>query len=90
MISVDIDSVTLLQERVSVASASLSQTTINPRTGAAHPRQLPVSVPRAQLYYWSRLWQRGEERALRDLQAGRSRRFDDPTDAVRWLLSEDD
>ena len=50
---------------------------------------LPVSVPRAQLYFWSRLWQEGEERALRDLAEGRSRRFDNPTEAIRWLLSDE-
>ena len=49
----------------------------------------PSVVTRSQAYYWSRFWQEGEAEALREIEAGESVRFDNPSDAVRWLLSAD-
>jgi len=54
------------------------------------PRHIPLSIPAAQLYYWSRTWQEGEARALEDLNAGRSRVFNDPRELARYLLRPDE
>jgi hypothetical protein len=45
----------------------------------------PLFVPSDQLYYWSRAWQDGEKEALADLEAGRSRVFDDLNELARYL-----
>ncbi len=50
---------------------------------------LPLFVPADQLYYWSFAWQDAERKARADLAAGRSRTFDDPGEAVRYLLGTD-
>lgn len=47
---------------------------------------IPPIVGRDQIYYWTRTWQEGEERALADLAAGRSRTFSDPRELARYLL----
>lgn len=51
---------------------------------------VPPTVPRAQRYFWTRIWQEFEKEADEDVRHGRVRRFDDPLDAVRWLLDESD
>jgi len=48
------------------------------------------SISRSQAYYWSRIWQRDEAEARRELLEGRGRTFSSGTDAIRWLLSDDD
>jgi hypothetical protein len=50
----------------------------------------PFFVSRPQAYFWSRAWQAGERSALGDIAAGETMRFDDPQDAIRWLLEVDD
>lgn len=57
-------------------------------SGAHHG--LVTAVPRSQLYYWSTEWQRLEREALRELETGQARRFATASDAIRWLLSDDD
>jgi hypothetical protein len=51
---------------------------------------MPLFVPRSQIYYWSATWQDGERDALGDLGAGRYRIFQSGADAADWLLSDDD
>jgi hypothetical protein len=51
---------------------------------------MPAFVPSNQLYYWTGAWRRGEEESLADLAAGRAQEFEDPIEAVRYLLSPDD
>lgn len=41
----------------------------------------------SQLYFWTAHWQAGEREAESDIAAGRVRDFDDPDDAIHWLLS---
>jgi hypothetical protein len=53
-------------------------------------RRIPPAISREQAYYWSAVWQRGEQEALADLDAGRFRTFADPGEAVRWLLSAEE
>jgi hypothetical protein len=52
-------------------------------------QSIPMFVPADQLYYWSFAWQGLERDSRADLEAGRSRTFDDPTAAVRYLLGSD-
>jgi hypothetical protein len=54
------------------------------------PRRMPASIRSDQAYYWTREWQEGEADAEAEIQAGDTRVFDGPGDAVRWLLSTDD
>jgi hypothetical protein len=53
------------------------------------PERVPAFVPRDQLYYWSYAWREAERKAMDDLRAGRTREFDDPMAAVRYLLGSD-
>jgi hypothetical protein len=53
------------------------------------PRNMPLFIPAEQAYYWSYVWQASEARARADLREGRARSFDNPTDAVRYLLGSD-
>jgi hypothetical protein len=54
------------------------------------PKDVPVAIPASQLYYWTGAWQQGEREALEAIKRGDSRDFDDPRDAIRWLLSAED
>jgi hypothetical protein len=49
-----------------------------------------ISVPRSQLYYWTRQWQEDEAAAVAELERGEGRRFKDSREAIRWLLTEDE
>lgn len=53
-------------------------------------RQVPAWIPASQRYYWTSRWQRDELESLRELERGEGRRFGNPLDAIRWLLSDDD
>lgn len=54
------------------------------------PRRVPLFIPRAQVYYWSREWQQGEAEANDELRRGEGRRFGDIREAFRWLDSPED
>lgn len=47
---------------------------------------MPLMIPADQAYYWSHVWQAAEGRAKADLEAGRMREFEDPNDAIHYLL----
>jgi hypothetical protein len=51
---------------------------------------VPLVIPESQAYFWTKLWQIEEAAALDELEQGQGVRFDDPNDAVRWLLSTED
>lgn len=76
-------------------NAAAATTEAAPLSGAAtntvvlENQPVPTFVPADQLYYWSFAWQGLEREARADLEAGRSRTFDDPTAAVRYLLGSD-
>lgn len=57
--------------------------------GDVSPIRIPISIPSNQLYYWTRKWQEGEQEALREIEAGKGRRFESARDAIHWLLSDD-
>jgi hypothetical protein len=54
------------------------------------PRHLPFFIPRGEVYYWTREWQRDEQEALKEVERGESKVFHDPKEAVRWLRSPED
>jgi hypothetical protein len=54
------------------------------------PHDVPAAIPASQLYYWTGAWQRGEREALDEIERGEGRYFDNPRDAIRWLLSSED
>jgi len=53
-------------------------------------RRVPLFIPRAEAYYWTRQWQHDEAEALKELERGEGRVFHDPKDAVRWLRRPED
>jgi hypothetical protein len=55
-----------------------------------HPRRVPAAIPRSQAYYWSHVWQKGIEDSRAALAAGDFRDFDDATELIRWLLTDED
>lgn len=66
------------------ASRSVTASNTPVRGGRA-----PLSIPRSQAYYWTERWHMGELRALGELERGEYQEFENGSDAVRWLLSED-
>ena len=77
------------EESVTLSVASESASAIPSFVGASHRGDLPVIVNRAQAYYWTRAWQKGEAESLREIQGGHAVRFNDADAALRWLLSAD-
>lgn len=56
----------------------------------SRPRDMPLDIPRSQVYYWTADWQEGEREALAEIARGEARYFATGTDAVRWLLDLSD
>jgi len=52
-------------------------------------RKVPLFIPADQAYYWSSKWQRDEAETLANLKVGNYETFDDPSDAIRYLLADD-
>lgn len=52
-------------------------------------RSTPMFIPADQAYYWSSKWQHDEAETLANLKAGNYETFDDPSDAIRYLLADD-
>lgn len=50
-------------------------------------RHIPPVTSPAQAYYWTNAWQAREMESLAELGAGHGRTFDDPKEAIRWLLN---
>lgn len=55
---------------------------------AVHGRRVPPSIPADQQYFWLDAWQLGEAETDEDIAAGDTEVFDNPQDAIRWLLSD--
>ncbi len=66
----------------------------SPGEGEGLPRlprgDVPVSIPSAQYYYWSRAWQGDEKEALQEIADGLGVEFEDGAGPVRWLLDDED
>ena len=54
--------------------------------GLSISRGVPPAMSQAQAYYWTSVWQAGEQETLAELEAGRGITFDDPKEAIRWLV----
>lgn len=78
----------MAQGNHSVKRESLIETVnVQPR----YPRRrIPFTVPRGQLYYWTREWREDEEKALEELERGEGVVFYNPKEAARWLMSLED
>lgn len=59
------------------------------RSSETTARNVPMFIPADQAYYWSSQWQRDEAETLANLKAGNYETFDDPSDAIRYLLADD-
>lgn len=61
-------------------------------TSPAPTQGIPVAIPRGEVYYWTSRWQADEHESLEAIRRGAVRIFDseDPHDAVRWLLADDE
>ena len=55
--------------------------------GIQRDPRIPFTIPRDQVYFWTRDWQESEGRAEADLAAGRSAEFDSFAALARDLLS---
>ena len=80
-------------------TASIEQSRIRVRlsvdqtdaTESSSVQRVPLTIPRAQAYYWGYEWQQGERESRAELDAGHGIVFDsdDPQDIVRWLHEPD-
>jgi hypothetical protein len=52
------------------------------------PKGMPLFIPRAQAYFWTREWQVGEREADQEIREGKARTFDNSQDAIRWLQDD--
>jgi hypothetical protein len=59
--------------------------------GFSVPVHMPAAIPRDEAFYWSMSWQADVRESMSALEEGDVEVFDsdDPTDVVRWLLSDD-
>jgi hypothetical protein len=51
---------------------------------------MPASIPKDELFFWTRRWREGEQESAAARAAGDALEFDSGRDAVRWLLSDDE
>jgi hypothetical protein len=63
---------------------------VNTASKPERAARAPLFIPHGQDYFWTAEWQRGEAEALEEIANGDIRRFTSGTDAVRWLLADDD
>jgi hypothetical protein len=79
-----------VERRRASASSAPTTTTVLGHPAAANGQRPAVVVPESQRYYWTRAWQQNERVAVEEVARGKGRRFDNPADAIRWLLSSED
>lgn len=55
-------------------------------------RTVPFLIGKDEVYYWSSQWQEGVHEATAALMEGHYEKFDsdDPADAAKWLLADDE
>ena len=52
-------------------------------------RELPTSIEPGQAIYWTYKWRLAEAETRAELQQGLAQTFNDPRDAIKWLLGAD-
>lgn len=67
-----------------------SERTVVSTPGEQRPVDIPFSVSRRQLYYWTTRWQEDERAAMIELARGEGHVFETAADAIRWLLDTED
>ena len=70
-------------------TAPMSASRVATNRPISRRRKVPLFIPADQAYYWSSKWQRDEAETLANIQAGDCETFSDPSDAIRYLLSDD-
>ncbi|HVY96730.1 MAG TPA: hypothetical protein VHA54_07200 [Solirubrobacterales bacterium] len=78
----------VISGRVAFSTPSMQPSRLVSRPGISAPRDVPLFIPASQAYYWSAAWQEGEAESRANLMAGNSRTFDNPLDAIRYLLDD--
>lgn len=48
-----------------------------------------VEVPKDQAWFWTKEWQQAEEEASAEVEAGRTKEFDNINEALVWLDSDE-
>ena len=81
---------TIFERRAVTSRREHSRAGVSSNRDVRTHRRVPLFIPADQVYYWSSQWQRDEAESLADLEAGDARTFDNPQDAIRHLLSDDD
>lgn len=74
---------------IAIGPAELQATEVSTLRGPA-PHFVPPAIDIGQVYYWSHVWQHGEQESRAELEAGIRTTFENAEDAIRWLLSSDD
>ena len=86
---------TMIAETIDVRPEDASASGVSMEAASTISSESPVTalfaIPRDELDYWSFTWKRDEEESRLAREAGDSVVFDsdDPNDAVRWLLSDE-
>lgn len=83
---VDVFDAATISSPIPTTGTAVSNMAPRPPTAGA----MPSAIPRSQVYFWTSRWQRDEAAAIEELRNGLGRCFDDATEAIRWLLSDDD
>ena len=77
------------------AETSSKLASVDIMNGSASPilspisSRFPAATGRGQAYYWSYIWQLGEQKVDEELVSGLGKTFDNAQDAIQWLLSSD-
>jgi hypothetical protein len=83
------DHVLLTTEASATAGSSVALVGACSNALGQAPERMPASVSRDQLYYWTYVWQEGIRASRAEIEAGEYHDFENPRDAIRWLLSEE-
>ena len=82
---------TLVSRKNSTSAMSIGFLTGSFVATGIHPGSaLPASIPSDEVFFWSSKWQLDELEAAKDLARGEVHSFSSGTEAVRWLLSDDE
>lgn len=77
------------------AHSTLGVITASTNTGWSDPpdnvsRSHPPLMDSTQIYYWTRVWQEGEQETLEELSKNKGKTFASGKEAIAWLLDTSD